>query len=141
MSVEIDVVYEGQLRCSATHGPSRTRLTTDAPLDNHGKGESFSPTDLVATALGTCVMTLMGIIADRGGLDIVGTKVHVVKEMVQQPVRRIGALRVTVTVPADKAARLGSADRAKMEAAALHCPVHKSLHPEIDAPITYVYEQ
>src|SRR5262245_63925363 len=106
MAVEIDVVYEGQLRCVATHGPSGTKLTTDAPVDNHGKGESFSPTDLVATALGTCVMTLMGIVAQRNNLDIAGTKVHVVKEMIQQPVRRIGALRVTVTVPADKAARL-----------------------------------
>lgn len=140
MSVEIDVVYEGQLRSTATHGPSGAKLTTDAPVDNHGKGESFSPTDLVATGLGTCVMTLMGIIADRGGLDIVGTKVHVEKDMIQQPVRRIGALRVTVTVPAAKAAKLSATDRSKMEAAALHCPVHKSLHPDIDAPISFVYE-
>lgn len=139
MSVEIDIVYEGELRCVATHGPSRTTLTTDAPVDNHGKGESFSPTDLVATALGTCVMTLMGIIAQRHQLDITGTRVHVVKEMVQQPVRRIGALRVTVSVPADKAARLSAADRAKMESAALHCPVHKSIHPDIDAPIVFEY--
>lgn len=140
MSVEIDVVYQGQLRSIATHGPSRTTLTTDAPIDNHGKGESFSPTDLVATALGSCVMTLMGIVAERNKLDIVGTKAHVVKEMIQQPVRRIGSLKVTVTVPADKAAKLTPADRTKMETAALHCPVHKSLHPEIDAPIVFVYE-
>lgn len=140
MSVEIDLVYQGQLRCLATHGPSQTQLTTDAPLDNHGKGESFSPTDLVATALGSCVMTLMGIIAQRNQLDIAGTRVHVVKEMVQQPVRRIGALRVTVTIPAEKAATLSAADRTKMETAALHCPVHKSLHPDIDAPIVFVYE-
>src|SRR5689334_23716500 len=111
MAVEIDLVYEGQLRCRATHGPSKAQLTTDAPVDNHGKGESFSPTDLVATALGSCVMTLMGIVAERNKLDIVGTKVHVVKEMIQQPVRRIGSLKVTVTVPADKAARLTQVDR------------------------------
>lgn len=140
MSVEIDLVYQGQLRCRATHGPSQTELTTDAPLDNHGKGESFSPTDLVATALGACVMTLMGIIAERHQLDIAGTRVHVVKEMVQQPVRRIGALRVTVTIPAEKAAALSATDRTKMETAALHCPVHKSIHPDIDAPIVFVYE-
>lgn len=140
MAVEIDVVYEGQLRCVATHGPSQSQLTTDAPVDNHGQGESFSPTDLVATALGTCVMTLMGIIAERNSLDIIGTKVHVEKEMIQQPVRRIGALRVMVTVPADKAAKLTETDRKKMETAALHCPVHKSLHPEIDAPIVFDYE-
>src|SRR6185436_4689645 len=114
MAVEIDIVYQGQLRSVATHGPSRAKLTTDAPVDNHGKGESFSPTDLVATALGTCVMTVMGIVAERNQLDLAGTKVHVVKEMIQQPVRRIGALRVTVTFAADKAARLTAADRAKL---------------------------
>lgn len=140
MGVEIDVVYQGELRCLATHGPSKTRLITDPPVDNHGKGESFSPTDLVATALGTCVMSLMAIVADRNQLDIVGTKVHVVKEMIQQPVRRIGALRVTVTVPRDKGGSLSEVDRKKMETAARHCPVHQSLHPDIDAPIQFVYE-
>lgn len=140
MGVEIDVVYQGRLRCLATHGPSKTQLITDPPVDNQGQGESFSPTDLVATALGTCVLSLMGIVADRNKLDIVGTRVHVVKEMIQQPVRRIGALRVTVTVPADKAEKLTAVDRSKMETAAVHCPVHKSLHPEIDAPIEFVYE-
>src|SRR4029434_7368244 len=101
MSVQIDSVYQGDLRCQSTHAPSGTQFFTDAPVDNHGKGESFSPTDLVATALGTCTMTLMGIVGERNQLDLAGTKVHVVKEMVQQPVRRIGSLRVTVTVPAD----------------------------------------
>jgi putative redox protein len=139
MSVEIDIVYEGDLRCVARHGPSRVELATDAPLDNHGKGESFSPTDLVATALGTCIMTVMGIVARRNGLDLTGTMVHVVKEMVQQPVRRIGALRVTVTIPAEKSKSLAAGDRAKLEAAAHHCPVHQSLHPEVQAPIEIVY--
>jgi len=139
MAVEIDIVYEGQLRCVATHGPSKKQLTTDAPVDNHGKGESFSPTDLVATALGTCMTTLMGIVADRNKLDIAGTKVHVVKEMVQEPVRRIGTLRVKIAVPADKGARLTVEDRKKLETAALHCPVHKSLHPDIQTPIEFTY--
>jgi putative redox protein len=140
MAVAIDVVYEGSLRCAATHGPSQVRLVTDAPVDNHGQGASFSPTDLVATALGTCTLTLMGIVAQRNNLDLAGTRAKVIKEMVQQPVRRIGALRVTITVPAEKAAALSPADRAKLEQAALHCPVHKSLHPEIEAPIQFVYE-
>src|SRR5579872_6893884 len=139
MSVEIDIVYEGHLRCRATHGPSKTVLTTDAPVDNHGKGESFSPTDLVATALGACMTTLMGIVADRNKLDITGTTVHVVKEMIQEPVRRIGALKVSIRVPAAKAAALSAEDRKKLESAALHCPVHKSLHPDIQTPIEFRY--
>src|SRR5437879_4826518 len=140
MAVEIDIVYEGQLRCRATHGPSKAQLATDAPVDNHGKGESFSPTDLVATALGTCMSTLMGIVAERHRLDIAGTQVQVVKEMVAEPIRRIGTLRVAIRVPADKAARLTLEDRKKLETAALHCPVHKSLHPDIQTPIEFSYE-
>ena len=140
MSVEIEAVYQGGLRCLATHGPSQSTLITDAPVDNHGKGESFSPTDLVATALGTCLMTIMGIVADRHKLDLAGTKVHVTKEMAQQPVRRIGELRVTITVPAEKAKQLSPTDRSKLETAALQCPVHKSLHPDIQAPVDFVYE-
>src|SRR5437762_1539105 len=115
MAVDIDVVYEGQLCCVATHGPSRAQIVTDAPIDNHGKGEAFSPTDLVGAALGTCIMTVMGIVAERHQLDLTGTRVHVTKEMVQQPIRRIGDLIVTVTVPAEKAARLSEGDRAKLE--------------------------
>lgn len=140
MAVDIDLVYQGKLRCTAVHRPSSTELTTDAPVDNHGRGESFSPTDLVATGLGACVMTVMGIVAERHELDLAGTRVHVVKEMVTQPVRRIGALRVTISIPADKAARLSDADRKRLETAAGHCPVHQSLHPDIDAPLNFVYE-
>ena len=115
-------------------------MATDAPVDNHGKGESFSPTDLVATALGACVMTIMGIVADRNQLDLTGTRIHVTKEMIQQPVRRIGKLAVTVTVPSEKAALLSDTDRSKLETAARHCPVHQSLHPDIDAPIMFSWE-
>lgn len=141
MAVEIDIIYEGQLHCVATHGPSKAKLATDAPLDNHGKGESFSPTDLVAAALGTCVMTVMGIVADRHQLDLAGTRIHVTKEMIQQPIRRIGRLAVTITVPAAKASRLSEPDRSKLEVAAHHCPVHQSLHPDIDAPIEFVWQR
>ena len=139
MAVEINIVYEGQLRCAATHGPSGAKLSTDAPVDNHGQGESFSPTDLVATALGACVMTIMGIVAERHQIDLTGTLVFVTKEMVQQPIRRIGSLPVTVTIPADKAAKVAAADRTKLETAARHCPVHQSLHPDIDSPIEFVW--
>ena len=140
MAVEIDIVYEGQLRCTATHGPSGATLATDAPLDNHGKGESFSPTDLVATALGSCVMTIMGIVAERNQIDLTGMRIHVSKEMIQQPIRRIGRLPVTVTVPADKATKISAAERTKLETAARHCPVHQSLHPDIDSPIEFVWQ-
>jgi putative redox protein len=139
MAVEIDVVYQGNLRCVATHGPSRSTLETDAPADNHGKGERFSPTDMVGAALGSCILTIMGILAERHQLDLTGTAVHVTKEMTQSPVRRIAKLPATVTIPADKARLLSAADRGKLEAGARHCPVHQSLHPDIDAPIEFVY--
>ena len=139
MAVEIDVLYEGDLHCTAKHGPSGSMLTTDAPTDNGGRGAAFSPTDLVAAALGTCLVTIMGLVAKRNNLDIAGTKVHVVKEMVQQPVRRIGALRVTVTVANGKA--LSDADRKKLETAAAHCPVHQSIHPDVQMPIEFVYAE
>src|SRR5688500_19235092 len=97
--VEIQVAYQGELRCQAKHGPSGTTIITDPPVDNMGKGESFSPTDLVATALGACMLTLMGISAQRHNLDISGTKATVTKEMVTDPFRRIGRLGVTIVVP------------------------------------------
>ena len=81
--VEINIEYSGDLRCRSTHGPSGCELITDAPVDNHGKGESFSPTDLVATALGSCVATIMGIYAQRNDFDLVGVKIHVEKHMSQ----------------------------------------------------------
>ena len=139
MSVEIDIVYEGSLRCSAKHGPSGQTITTDAPLDNGGKGAAFSPTDLVGTALGTCIVTIMGLVAQRNQLDIGGTRVRVVKEMAASPVRRIGELRVTVTLPEGK--RLSAADRERLEQAAHRCPVKQSLHPDIKVPVEFVYSE
>ncbi len=131
--VEIDIVYKGELRCLATHQPSGTVLTTDAPKDNHGKGESFSPTDLVATALGTCILTIMGIAAQAMQIDLSGTKVVVRKEMVAKPIRRIGTLAVTIDVPLS----LGEAQRQKLINAAMTCPVHKSMHPDVQMPIDF----
>jgi len=139
MGVEIDVVYEGSLHCTATHGPSKKTLFTDAPVDNGGKGESFSPTDLVATALAACLVTTMGIVAQRNNLELAGTKVHVVKEMTQTPPRRIAKLPVTVRIPTNVAAALKPDDRTKLENAAKHCPVHASLHPDVQAPIEFIY--
>ncbi|MCO8125546.1 OsmC family protein [Stieleria sp. TO1_6] len=137
MAVEIKAVYTGQLGCTATHGPSGNTLNTDAPVDNGGNGTSFSPTDLVATALGTCVLTIMGLVAQRHDLDLKDAQVSVSKEMIQQPVRRIGGLRTVVTLSA--AAVNDPEMRSRLESAARKCPVHQSLHPEIDAPIEFQY--
>ena len=135
--VEIQIRYEGGLRTRAVHGPSRATLQTDAPLDNHGKGESFSPTDLVATALGTCMATIMGLVAKRSDLNIDGLQVQVIKEMSAGPVRRIGSLKTRLVFP--KGNPISAADRAKLEAAANACPVKQSVHPDVKMPVEFVY--
>jgi uncharacterized OsmC-like protein len=137
MGVEIKVSYEGGLHCAATHGPSAQTLSTDAPVDNGGKGAAFSPTDLVATALGTCMATIMGLVAQRNKLDIDGVKIQVIKEMVSDPVRRIGSLKTRIVFPPGKP--LAPADRTRLEAGAMACPVKQSLHPEINTPVEFVY--
>ncbi|MEM7308130.1 MAG: OsmC family protein [Planctomycetota bacterium] len=131
--VQVQVTYDGSLRCRATHGPSGASVLTDAPVDNHGKGESFSPTDLVATALGACMMTIMGIQAEKHGWDLVGSTVQVEKGMAADPERRIGSLTVVIRI----AAELDEKGRTILERAALHCPVHKSLRPEVDIPVRF----
>jgi putative redox protein len=138
VAVEINIVYEGELRCSAQHGPSGVVMNTDAPVDNQGKGETFSPTDLVATALGSCMMTIMGIVARRNGYPIEGTRVKVLKEMIQEPVRRIG--RLTVEIHFANGGRLKEKDRKILQQSAHTCPVLKSLHPDIEVPVTFHWE-
>ncbi len=137
MAVDIDIVYTGGLHCEATHRPSGSKLVTDAPLDNGGKGEAFSPTDLCATSLGSCVVTTMALVAVRHGIELAGTTVHVVKEMVADPRRRVGALRTTITFP--KGLVLAPEDRVRLEAAAHACPVKRSLAPEVEVPMEFVY--
>lgn len=131
--VEIHIAYQGELRCAVTHMPSGTVMVTDAPLDNHGKAESFSPTDLVASALGTCIMTVMGIAARKMNIDVTGSTVVVKKTMVVKPERRIGELAVTITVPQVFDAEI----KEKLVAAALSCPVHHSMHPDVAMPIEF----
>jgi putative redox protein len=130
--VQIDTDYVGDLRCEAEHVPSGVTITTDAPEDNHGEGRSFSPTDLVATALGTCIATILGIQAEKHDLDLEGVEVSVEKEMASGP-RRITSLRTEVRMPV----ALDDSTRARLERAARHCPVDESIHPDIDAPITF----
>lgn len=138
MAVQITGEYVGKLGVVAKHGPSGAEIKTDAPTDNGGLGASFSPTDLVATALGTCVLTILGLVAKRHELDLTGTTVSTTKEMITQPIRRIGRLATVVTVPAGRVDDLEM--RKRLEASARKCPVHKSLHADIDAPINFVYE-
>ena len=133
--VAIELEYEGDLHCKAVHGPSGTLLTTDAPKDNQGRGESFSPTDLVATALGSCILSIMGIMARTLEIDIAGTTARVEKEMANAPVRMIQKLAVTIHVPHEVAEE----NKVKLERAAQTCPVHKSLHPDVQKPIEFTW--
>src|SRR3954469_8803813 len=119
--IQITIDYLGGLRCDSTPGPSQNTVITDAPVDNHGKGESFSPTDLVATALGTCMLTVMGIFAERHAIDLRGTSVVVHKEMSSTPPRRIAKLTSEIRLPL----RADHAQRAELENAALTCPVRQ----------------
>jgi putative redox protein len=133
--VAIQIEYQGELHCKAVHGPSATELNTDAPKDNQGRGESFSPTDLVATALGTCMLTIMGIMARTLNIDIAGTTATVEKEMTDAPPRMIKRLSVKIHVPH----ALSLEDQQKLERAAYTCPVHKSLHPDVQTPIAFTW--
>jgi putative redox protein len=139
--VEIYVRYEGGLRCVARHAPSGTTLQSDAPVDNHGRGESFSPTDLLATALGTCMLTVMGILAQKRGWHIDGLDAHVVKHMTKQLPRRVELLTAKLSLPSALGDSLNAAAREELEQAALNCPVRLSLHPQIEIPVTFDWGQ
>jgi putative redox protein len=130
--VEIQVRYEGELHTSCVHGPSGRSLETDAPKDNEGRGESFSPTDLLATALGSCMLTVMGILARRKGWKLEGARARVEKHMVAAPERRIGKLVVEFDMP-----ELPEEARVPLERAAHSCPVHKSLHPDVEVDLRF----
>jgi putative redox protein len=127
--------YLGDLHCKAVHGPSGTELDTDAPKDNQGRGESFSPTDLVATAMGTCILTTMGIMARTLGIEIAGAKMTVEKVMTAAPPRMIQSLAARIHIPH----QISPENRTKLERAAHTCPVHRSLHPDVQKPIEFTW--
>ncbi|GAA3981273.1 OsmC family protein [Hymenobacter antarcticus] len=131
------VRYAGHLRTEATHVASGTIIQTDAPVDNHGRGEAFSPTDLVSTALGSCMMTVMGIVAERHQWDLVGSSFAVVKHMSPEAPRRIAQIDVTFTLPAS----LAPNERTLLERAAHTCPVGLSLHPDVRQNIVFEYKE
>ena len=133
MGVKISCDYLGDLRVRAMHGPSGVELITDAPVDNQGKGESFSPTDLAATALASCILTILGIQARGLGLDFRGMRIEVEKHMTAQPPRRIAKLDVAIHMPAGIAEDL----RPRLMRAAEACPVKQSLHPDTEIVLVW----
>jgi uncharacterized OsmC-like protein len=133
--VRIQLSYQGGLRCSATHEPSGNTITTDAPLDNNGRGEAFSPTDLVATALGACMATVMGIVAERKAISLEGLRIEVRKHMSEDAPRRISRLEVDLHMPVPAA----HPERKLLESAARGCPVHHSLHPDIETVFNCIW--
>ncbi|RPJ34699.1 MAG: OsmC family peroxiredoxin [Verrucomicrobiaceae bacterium] len=131
--VEIKLTYEGGLHCSAVHTPSGNTLVTDAPVDNNGRGEAFSPTDLVATALGSCMATVIGIVARRKNLAVEGMAITVRKFMSEDTPRRISRLELDLDIPLPA----DHPDRELLESTARGCPVHHSLHPEIEVVMNW----
>lgn len=132
----INVRYSGHKKCECVH-PEGATLRTDAPKDIGGDASAFSPTDLVATGLASCILTTMAMWGERHGIDLSGATATVEKHMSQPPApRRIARLPVTVHIPAKA---VPGDMRERMEAIGHKCPVHASLHPEVDAPIIYKY--
>ncbi|MBC7713004.1 MAG: OsmC family protein [Rhizobacter sp.] len=128
-------IYEGEKHCTLTHGPSQNKIHTDAPKDNNGRGEAFSPTDLVGAALGSCIITTMAIHAEKHGVELKGSQFTVVKKMQLSP-RSIAELSVEVILPA----KLTAEERATYEEIAHTCPVSRSLHPDVKIPVLFKYQ-
>ncbi len=130
------ITYTGNLRTEATHTLSGKQLITDAPTDNQGKGEAFSPTDLLSTALGCCMLTIMGIAVQRHAIDIEGTQVEITKVMESNP-RRVSEIVVKMIFKKSYTEK----ERVLIENAALTCPVAKSLHPDLKQTVSFVYPE
>ena len=128
------VKYKGELRTEAEHLRSGKTIITDAPIDNQGKGEAFSPTDLVATALASCMLTIMGIVAERDGIKLEGTIAEVEKNMAENP-RRIGEIKIKIKF----SQKLNPDEREKVERAAKTCPVSGSLKENLKETIEFIY--
>ncbi len=128
------IVYKGSLRCEATHLQSGSVLETDAPTDNRGKGERFSPTDLLCVSLATCIVTTMGIKAMDMGIDLSNTKLEVTKHMLSEP-RRVGKVDIALFFHAGL--QLDEKDKIILQRTGDNCPVMKSLHPDMKVSVTY----
>lgn len=134
--VDIDINYSGELHSTAKHIPSGAIIETDAPVDNQGKGEAFSPTDLCASSLGVCMLTILGIVAKNNDIELGAVKGKVKKEMSNDMPRRISKISISFEIP------LPSSHLKKdlIEEAMLNCPVHHSLHPEIEKEIVFNWQ-
>jgi putative redox protein len=135
MADSIDVVYQGSLRCLATRGDGTVTVISDASLALGGLGTSFSPTDLLAASLGTCVLTTLGIVAERAGADLIGTRLKIDYEMVDAPVRRIAWLQLAVTLP--EGASYPPPLLEKFRRAVEFCPIKQSLHPDVRVSVEW----
>ena len=133
----IQINYLGDFRTDCQHLQSGTHINTDAPTDNQGRGQAFSPTDLVANALGTCIITTMAIVARRDGIELAGSALTVTKIMTSEPPRRIARIEIAMTLMAIPAP--DEATRRKLEAIAHTCPVARSLHPDVIQDVTMVW--
>jgi len=134
--IEIKTTYEGELECMNIHGPSESVCITDAPVDNNGRGRSFSPTDLLAASLASCMATIMGIVADRKNIDLKGMTITVGKHISEEQPRRVARLDVRIEMPLSEK----HPARKVLESSALSCPVHQSIHPEIKVPIEWCWQ-
>lgn len=134
MAVVITGRYTGDKKTRVEHPQSGASFSTAAPLDNNGDGSSFSPTDLIATSLGSCMLTVMGIAAEKDGIPFPEAEFRVEKHMRPDP-RRVGALPIVIRMPAG----LTSEQRRRLERVAMHCPVHHTLHPDVETPVRFEY--
>ncbi len=132
--VQVNGIYQGEKHCEITHGPSQSMIETDAPKDNHGRGEKFSPTDLVGTALGSCIITTMAILTEKDGIELKGSRFQVQKIMGANP-RRISELKILLELPSKIAKEM----RPRLEEIAHSCPVQKSLHPDLVVSLEFSY--
>jgi uncharacterized OsmC-like protein len=130
-----EISYAGDLRTVATHTQSGTVIETDAPKDNQGRGEKFSPTDLVASALGSCMLTIMGIAARTHDIDLIDTKLEIEKIMVADPLRRIGEIKLVFHFPTGK--NYSDKEKIILERSALTCPVYLSLHADVQKTVVF----
>ncbi|OJV09393.1 MAG: osmotically inducible protein OsmC [Chlamydiales bacterium 38-26] len=135
--VKMHIEYTGKLHCKAVHQPSGATIETDAPADIGGLARSFSPTDLLGCSLATCILTTLAIYAERKGWDLSRMQAEIEKSMTDTPSRRIGRLQVNLWIPHE----FTDEDKKVLEKVANSCPVHKSLHPDVQVDLKFIWNE